>query len=345
VTFGVVTRAWLRKLPKAELHVHLEGTMSPAAYARIARRNGMPVPEDPDTLFACRDFPTFLAAFVNVVKALQTPEDVAELAGEYLACAARDGVRHVEFLFSPATIRYLTPRADLPGMLRAIAEACRAARRVHGISSLLIIDFVRNLGEHEALADLDLAVACPECGIAGVGLGGDEARFPATAFVKAFDRAAKLGLHRTAHAGEAAGPESVRAAIEQLHAERIGHGVAAASDESVLELIAERNVAIDCCLTSNKLTGALPEGARHPLTLFVRRGLIATLSTDDPSFFHTTLLDEYERALRLGLTRDDLIRLACNSFEASFADADAKRAWQTECRAYGQASQRACTSG
>jgi adenosine deaminase len=325
---------WIRALPKAELHVHLEGTTTPQAYARIARRNGLEVPADPASAFACSDFPSFLDAFVRVVKALRTPLDFGEIASEYLAKSAADGVRHVEFFLSPATLRYFSPTLEVEAVVAAIHEERQRAQATHGISSLLIFDMVRNLGQDAALADIDLALRCKDYGVIGIGLGGDERRFPGWAFHKAFDRAERLGLRRTAHAGEADGPQSIVDAIEVLHAERVGHAVAAAGEEAVLSLIRERGVAIDACPTSNKVTGAWNGQVAHPLHQFLQSGINVTLSSDDPSFFGVSLPGEFERAAKAGLGREALAQLARNSFTASFATEENKRTWLGELDAF-----------
>ncbi len=271
---------------------------------------------------------------MRVVKALRTPEDFADIAADYLQRSVDEGVRHVEFFFSPATLRYFNEKVDLEGIVASIHDASAKARHEHGISSLLIFDMVRNLGEAAAMADLDLAQRCREYGVVGVGLGGDERRFPARDFIAAFGRAESMGLRRTAHAGEADGRQSVVDAIELLHAERIGHAVAAAGEEDVLSLMRDRGVAIDACLTSNTVTGALKRDDVHPIAEFLRSGLTVTLSSDDPAFFGVSLLDEYESAARHGLGRSELVSLARNSFEASFAPEKEKRSWLQELDAY-----------
>jgi aminodeoxyfutalosine deaminase len=325
---------WLRGLPKAELHVHLEGTVTPDTFRRIARRNGAEAANSVSALFQCADFESFLKAFTRVAQTLREPDDFAEITSDYLSASVEEGVRHVEFFFSPATVRYFHPNADLAGIVEAIYLAAERARHASGITTLLIFDMVRNLGEVAALADIDLAQRCSSWGVIGIGLGGDERKFPARDFCKPFARAAKLGLRRTAHAGEAAGAESVRDAIELLGAERIGHGVAAAGDETLMEVIVQRGVAIDSCLTSNRMTGASPQETEHPLKDFLARGIRVTLNSDDPAFFGATLLEEFELAAKLGLTRGDLITLARNSLQSSFAPERAKRAWLTELDAY-----------
>jgi len=329
-------RAWLRSLPKPELHVHLEGTITPQAYVRIARRNGCEAPDDPAALFDCSDFESFLRAFLRVVRALQKPEDFGELAYDYLKSSAADGVRHVELLLSPATQRKFVPGLDLEQIVAAVGAARARAQRELGISSLLIIDMVRNLGEAAAFEDLELARRCRHQGVIGVGLGGDERNFPARDFQNVFKRAAELGFHRTVHAGEAAGPQSVADAVELLQAERIGHGVSARQDRSVMELVRSRGVAIDACPTSNAITGAVRHIGAHPLNEFLNEGLLVTLSSDDPAFFGATLLDEYESLSKQGFSRSLLAQIARNGFAASFAPEEQKLAWIAEVQEYEQ---------
>ena len=327
-------RTWLRALPKPELHVHIEGTITPASYVRIARRNGLEVPDDPTKLFVCSDFESFLRAFLKVVRSLQRPEDFGELAYEYLNASAADGVRHVELMLSPATQRKFVPGLDLEQLVNAVGDACARARRERAISSLLIFDMVRNLGASSALEDLELARRCRDKSVIGVGLGGDERNFPAREFQEAFERAAELGFHRTVHAGEAAGPQSVADAVELLQAERIGHGVSARQDRSVMELVRSRGVAIDACPTSNIITGAVRHIGAHPLNQFLNEGLLVTLNSDDPAFFGATLLDEYASLADQGFSRALLAQLARNGFAASFAAEEQKLAWIAELGAY-----------
>ena len=327
-------REWIRGLPKPELHVHVEGTITPATYERIARRNGVEMPEDVAALFHCTDFQSFLYAFLRVVQALQKPTDFAELTYEYLAASAAAGVRHVELFVSPATQRMFFKELDLAEMVNAVGESSRQAEADFGISSLLLFDMVRNLGEQHALQDLELAQKCKSAGVIGVGLGGDERRFPARDFKSAFTRAKELGLRRTVHAGEAAGADSIADAIKLLQAERIGHGVAASGNAELIALLRERNIAVDMCPTSNRVTGAIGPDAPHPLPEFLAAGLTVTLSSDDPAFFGASLLDEYENAARMGLSKKELARVAINGFEASFAAGDRRRAWIEEVRSY-----------
>ena len=330
----MTNRECLRGLPKAELHVHLEGTITPKAFAQIARRHGAEVPDDPKDLFLCSDFASFLDAFLKVVRVLKDPEDFAEPAAQYLTTSADEGVRHVELFFSPATIRHFHPDADLKAIVRAIHSAQRRVSATHGVSSFLIFDMVRNLGEELAKADLDLAVACSELGVVGIGLGGDERRFPARAFQSVFERASDLGLRRTVHAGEADGSQSIEDAVELLHAERIGHGVAAAGKPDLQRRLRDRGVTIDACPASNLVTGAWDGQAPHPLAEFLEAGIAVTLGSDDPTFFGRSLLDEYVAASERGMGRTQLAEIARYSLVSSFAPEKEKRVWLAELDAY-----------
>jgi len=330
----VILHDWLRGLPKAELHVHLEGTVTPELYARIAKRNGEIVSEVPRALFDCHDFGSFLSAIVAVVKMLCKPQDFGDIAAEYLAQSHRQGVRHVEFMFSPATIRHFHADADPAATVAAIHDQCRRANAAHGISSLIIFDMVRNLGEDPAMADIDLALECHKLGVVGVGLGGDERRFPARNFERAFERARGAGLHRTVHAGETGDSASIVEAVELLHAERIGHGVAATGQPELQQRLRELDVTIDACPTSNAITGAWNRAAPHPIAEFMNAGIPVTLSTDDPAFFGCSLLGEFEVLAEQGFSRAQLARVARTSFTSSFADEKEKRIWLSELDAY-----------
>jgi adenosine deaminase len=331
VTIDVASFA--ARIPKAELHVHLEGTITPAAYVSIARRNGLE-PSDAAAMFACHDFPSFLRAFLEVAKALRRPEDFAELATEYLWHSAAENVRHVEFFISPATQRKFVPELDARAMIAAVWDTCERARKEQGITSRLIIDMVRNLGGEEALLDVDLALATADRGVVGIGLGGDERHFPARDFQRAYAKAREHGLRRTVHAGEAAGAESIVDAVELLGAERIGHGVAARGRPEVLALLRERGVTIDACPTSNRFTAALAKGETHPLREFLAAGVGVTLSSDDPSFFKTSVTAEYEYAAALGCGVEEITAIAKASFARSFLPASDRQRLVGEVDAY-----------
>ncbi|MDQ6780424.1 MAG: adenosine deaminase [Candidatus Eremiobacteraeota bacterium] len=325
---------WLRSLPKAELHVHLEGTIHPASYLRIAKRNRIAIRPDVDAAFQCHDFSSFLSAFLAVVKILQQPEDFYELTHEYLTRSADEGVVHVELMVSPATLRYFKIASPLDEVVKAIGAACRQARADTGITSLIMFDMVRNLGEAAALEDIALAERCRDHGVIGVGLGGDESNFPARDFAQAFKRAQELGLRRTLHAGEAAGADSIQDAVRLCGAERIGHGVAAMHNPATMQLLREADVAVDACLTSNDVTGVWNTYHAHPLVRFVNEEVPVTLNSDDPAFFGASLLDEYERAAGLGLFEEQLAQVARHSIVYSFAAQEHKTRWLAQLDAF-----------
>lgn len=329
----VAVESLARRIPKAELHVHLEGTITRVAYERIASRNGIEI-GDPAMAFACVDFQSFLRCFLKVVLVLQTPKDFAELAFDYLARSAEDNVRHVEFFISPATQRKFVPGLDLEATMEAIHEASERARAQYGITSLLIFDMVRNLGEASAMDDIDLALRCANFGVVGVGLGGDEQNFPARDFQSAYARAREAGLRRTVHAGEAAGAESIADAVRLLDAERIGHGVAARRDPEIRAMLRDRAITVDACPTSNRITGAVAKDENHPLKEFIDEGLSVTLNSDDPAFFNTTVADEYALGVQLGATADDIVAIAKNSFTASFLPEAEKQRFVREVDAF-----------
>src|ERR1700694_484475 len=322
--------AWIRDLPKAELHVHLEGTISPSAYQRIAKRNGIAIGDDVSQAYRCHDFQSFLSAFLEVVKVLQKPQDFHELTSEYLTKSAQQGVRHVELMVSPATLRHFNSAVALPEIVAAISDACSQTRAASGISSVIIFDMVRNLGQSAALLDIELALRCKKYGVVGVGLGGDESNYPARDFQAAFALAKDAGLRRTLHAGEAAGADSIQDAINACHAERIGHGVAAAHSPDTMRLLRERDVVVEACLTSNDITGAWNTYHAHPIIRFVNDEVPVTLNSDDPAFFGASLIDEFLKGESLGLSRQVLAQLARNSFQYAFAPQSERDAWIAE---------------
>jgi aminodeoxyfutalosine deaminase len=289
---------------------------------------------DVDSLYACEDFASFLRAFLRVVRVLQTPQDFADLAGEYIEQAAAQNVRHVEVFLSPATQRKFVPGLDPVQMIQAVNDACTAAASRTGMTFGLLIDMVRNLGESEALIDVALAQRCAGLGVIGIGLGGDERNFPARDFASAFALAKESGLRRTVHAGEAAGSESILDAVRLLDAERIGHGVAARGNPEVLALLRERAISIDACPTSNRFTGAVAADETHPLREFLNAGVTVTLNSDDPAFFKASIADEYANAASDGFGAIEIAAIARNGFAASFRPETDRRRLSAEVDAY-----------
>ncbi len=328
---------FLRDLPKVQLHCHLEGTVQPATFLSLAARNGVDARYRPSlsgtkrpaaseltsvdaaNVYDFRSFAEFLLAFASVCRSLQAPEDYAAIARGYVEEALAENVMYAEIFISPSVWLFFHPALDVRyciGAMRDVFEHCRAQ---HGVEIKIICDLTRNFGVGSAMRTARLAASMKDLGVIGVGLGGDETKFPAAPFAAAFAFARENGLRTVAHAGEADGPQSVRAAVEVLGAERIGHGVRSIEDPNVIELLIRQGVALEVCPTSNYFTGAVQPGMPHPFIALDRAGVTITIDADDPAMFRTNLECEYqfvERAAGL----ETALRLARNGIEASFAD-------------------------
>jgi adenosine deaminase len=307
-------------LPKVQLHCHLEGTVRASTFRELAARRGIELGEraDPARTYAFESFGEFLLLFGSVCRTLREPEDYARIARDYVADAAAEGVRYAELFVSPSVWTYLHPELNVRATVEALRAALDEAGRPLGVEVALIADLTRNFGAERAEAIAAQAVGLRDLGVIGIGLGGDEANWPPELFERAYAIAREGGLHGVVHAGEAAGPASVRAAVEVLGAERIGHGVRAVEDPAVVELLAERGIPLEVCPTSNRLTGAAPGHLAHPVGALDAAGCVVTLDADDPALFGTTLLDEY-RLVADWLGEDAVVRFARNGVEASFA--------------------------
>jgi adenosine deaminase len=329
-------------LPKVQLHCHLEGTVRPQTFRTLAAKYGFELGERaiPEQTYAFATFNEFLLLFAKVTQTLRAPEDFALVARDYAVDAAAQGVLYAELFVSPSVWTYFHPELDVRAVVEAIRGALDETGRPLGLEVALIADLTRNFGAERAETVARTAVALRPYGVIGVGLGGDEARFPPGLYERAFAIARHGGLHGVAHAGEAAGPQSVRDAVEILGAERIGHGVRAIEDPAVVALLAERRIPLEICPTSNRLTGAAPAGAPHPLGALDAAGCLITIDADDPALFGTTLLDEY-REVAATFGDDAIVRFARNAVEASFAAPELK----ARLRAAQQGSRNSVTVG
>ena len=318
----------LRALPKVQLHCHLEGTVRPETFRALAAKYGVDLGERgvPDRTYAFATFGEFLLLFAKVCETLRAPDDYARVAADYAADAAAQGVRYAEVFISPSVWTYFHRSLDVRATVAAIRAALDDAA---GIDVALIADVTRNFGAERAEATAVQAIALLDLGVIGIGLGGDEARFPAELFARPFALARDAGLHVVAHAGEAAGPQSVRAAVQVLGAERIGHGVRAIEDPSVVALVAERRIPLEICPTSNRLTGAVPPAGPHPLGALDAAGCIVTIDADDPALFGTSIVEEYAWVAR-AFGDDAIQRFTVNAIEASFAPPPRKAALRAE---------------
>lgn len=290
--------------------------MRPATLRALAEQAGFHIREEP---YACATFEEFLLAFQRVCKALDRPDAFARIAREYVEDAAAQGVHYAELFVSPSVWSFFHPSIDEEACIRAI----RAGLQHDALEVALICDVTRNFGAESALSTVGRVAGWQQHGVIGIGLGGDEKRFPASLFAESFALARREGLHVVAHAGEVDGAASVRDAVEVLGAERIGHGIRALEDDAVVALLVEQRIPLEVCPTSNRRTGACPPDQVHPVAELDAAGVVVTIDADDPAIFGCTLLDEYELVDRT-LGRDVLLRIARNGVDASFAPASKK---------------------
>src|SRR5690349_15470531 len=291
----------LAALPKAEIHVHLEGTVRPATLEELCARTGVSVPR------SFTDLPSFIQVYACAWAAMTTPGDYGRLVREYCEDAARAGVRYAELELATAGRPY-----------DCLAEAIEAASRQQDVVVRFVAGNARDLPLEIAWMMLDDARDVPE--VVAIGLGGPEEGFPPEPFAELFAEARRRGLHAAPHAGEAAGPASIRSALDALGAERIQHGVRAVEDLDLLAEIVARPVPLAVCPTSNLRLGVVRSLDEHPLRRLWDAGAMVSVNTDDPGFFGSDLLTEYAIAGRLlDLDRRGYARLAANSVDGSFA--------------------------
>ena len=307
-------------IPKAELHVHLEGTAPPELIGRVARRNGLPVPEGllgDDERFTYTDFLDFLAAYDRAASVIRTGEDYRDVTYEYLRSCAEQGAIYVELTASPdhAALVGLSDAEHLDSIAQGIDDA-----RAHGIEGRILISAVRNFGVDQALRVASHAAERPHPYVVGFSMAGDEENFPAHLFAEPYAIAAQAGLGCTMHAGEWAGPESVRAALE-LPITRISHGVRAIEEPALVAELARREIVLECCPTSNVVLGVYPSYAEHPLQALAAAGVRITLGSDDPPYFGASIGGEYEVAgEHLGFDEVDLKAITATAIDAAFCD-------------------------
>lgn len=318
-------------LPKAELHLHLEGSIRPETAVELAARQHIDVRrEEVDERYKFTDFAGFIESFKWVVSLLREPKDYAIVTRHLLEELILQNVVYAEITISAGVM--LLRNQSIEANLAAICETAMNLR-YEGIRTAWILDCVRQFGLGPAIQVARTAVRFQGSGVVAFGMGGDELAVPTAKFRPVFDFARRQGLHIVCHAGELGGPESVREAAEILGAERIGHGIAVMHDPALAESLAVRRIVLENCITSNLATGALAKQmgrptsspADHPLKKFVDAGLLVTLSTDDPAMFSTDLLTEYSRAAELGLSPPQLLHLAEQSFSAAFLAPAEKR--------------------
>ncbi|MFI6410775.1 adenosine deaminase [Streptomyces sp. NPDC050585] len=311
-------------LPKAELHLHIEGTLEPELAFALAARNGVDLPyADTDELrraYRFEDLQSFLDLYYALMAVLRTADDFAELADAYLARAAAQGVRHAEIFFDPQA--HTSRGVPFGTVVEGLARALESAEERHGVTTRLIMCFLRDESAESALATLEEAKPYLRH-ITGVGLDSAEVGHPPATFREVYEAAAALGLRRVAHAGEEGPPSYIRDSLDLLGVERIDHGLRALEDPELVERLVRDRVPLTLCPLSNVRLRAVDVLEDHPLKAMMDAGLLVTVNSDDPAYFGGYVGDTFHAVREaLALTEDDLRLLARNSFEAAFFDHD-----------------------
>jgi adenosine deaminase/aminodeoxyfutalosine deaminase len=321
---GSGPKSLILALPKAELHLHLEGSIEPSTLLELRQRHGRDGASftEVEQLYNYKDLAGFLAAFKEATGHLRTPEDYELITYRLMQRLASQNVLHAEVIVSVGVC--LWRKQDFAAIFEGLERGRERGAKDFGISLLWIFDAVRQFGAEKAQSVLDLAIQFRDRNVVAFGIGGDERAGPPEWFEGVYARGAQNGLHLTAHAGESAGPESIWGALN-LKAERIGHGLTAAQDPELIEELAERQVPIEICVTSNLRTGCCAELAQHPVRRYFDQGLMLTLNSDDPAMFRTSLVEEFALVQEAIVFSDEHLReLARNSFEASFLPPEKK---------------------
>ena len=320
----------LMALPKAELHVHLEGTLEPDMLLALAKKNQVTIPygtsAEVRAAYQFGSLDAFLKIYYAGMAVLRTPHDFTSLACAYFAKVASQGVRHAEIFFDPQA--HQEKDLTFQQVLEGIEEGCRQAFTKHGITSKLIPCILRHLDENDALRLVDDMLPFRNR-LAAVGLDSSEQGHPPEKFERVFAQASALGLHVVAHAGEEGPPAYIWGALDVLKAERIDHGVQAIHDAALMQRLAQERIPLTVCPLSNQKLCVFPNLADHNLGAMLDQGLCVMLNSDDPAYFGGYLNDNFLQTFAaLPLTAAHAYQLACNSFEASFVPQAQKQVWR-----------------
>ena len=334
--------ALITSLPKAELHLHLEGTVDPPTLSELSRRHPTPLSttnnryrnvedsgrvfteDEARELYQYKHFTGFLWAFKAVTERLRTPEDYELVTYRMMQKLHAQNVLHAEAYISAGVVQWRGQ--EFAPLFEGAERGRQRGERDFGVSLYWILDAVRHFGVEEAERVVEEAIRLRRHNVVGIGIGGDERRAGPEHFREVYAHAAKNGLRLTVHAGETVGPESIWGALRELHPDRIGHGTRAIEDPQLVHHLAERQVPVEVCISSNVLTGCCTEVERHPVRQLFDAGVPVTLNTDDPDMFRTTLSREYAIAQQtFGFSDEELRELARSSFQASFLPEEKKR--------------------
>ena len=330
--------AFIRGLPKAELHLHLEGTLEPELALKLAHKHGVSLPhsnvEALQRSYEFSDLQSFLDIYLAAAQVLRDEDDFHALTAAYLRKAHEQGVVHVEVFFDPQT--HTERGVAFVTVVRGIHRALRQAEGEFGITHCLILCFLRHLSADEAMRTLEEALPHKSI-IAGVGLDSTETGHPPAKFAHVFDRARSEGLLAVAHAGEEGPADYVRDSMDILKVQRIDHGVRCEEDPALMDRLVRERMPLTMCPLSNVKLKVFERIEDHNLKRLLQRGLCVTVNSDDPAYFGGYLHENYLAVQRgLGLTTDELVQLARNSFEASFLPPARKNQWLTAIDQYVQ---------
>ena len=318
--------ALLASMPKAELHMHIEGSLEPELIFALARRNSVAIPyasvEELRSAYAFTNLQSFLDIYYAGASVLITEQDFYDMAQAYLRKAAADNVVHTEMFFDPQT--HTARGVSMATVVNGLHRACVDAQAEFGVSASLILCFLRHLSEEDAFETLEQALPYRDKFI-GIGLDSGEVGNPPEKFARVFARCRELGFHLVAHAGEEGPPEYVWTALDVLKVERVDHGVRSSRDASLMQRLATDRIPLTVCPLSNLKLCVFPDLASHNLRELLDAGLVATVNSDDPAYFGGYMNENFTQTFAAtGLGAQHAYTLARNSFEASFIDASAK---------------------
>jgi aminodeoxyfutalosine deaminase len=316
---------FIQEMPKAELHVHLEGAVLPETLLRLSKKHGVDLPaKDLDGIrefYTFKDFDHFVRVYMKINDCLVTPEDVGLITEELGNEAARQNIRYLEVTISPGTLVYIHGMT-FDEILEQINAGAERARVNHGVQMRWVLDVIRDMPPHIREAGARFAISAMDRGIVALGLGGTEAKFPPEQFTDLFDLAREAGLPSVPHAGETAGPESIWNALKLLDAVRIGHGVRAIEDPALMAYLAEHQIPLEVSPTSNICIGVFDSWEDHPIRKFYDAGIPVMINSDDPPMFNTTLTQEYRELVnRFGFSVPELEDITLNALRYSFLPA------------------------
>jgi adenosine deaminase len=321
----------LQMMPKAEIHVHIEGATAPETFYQIARRNQVALPvqtlEEWKAFFEFRDFPHFIQVYPAAVGCLQRPEDYTLVIEDFFKSRAEQNILYTEAFLSAS---YLVRKFEDEAILNAIARGVAAGKTKYGIQVNLIPDISREIPDLQTRV-LELVLKGKQRGLfIGLGVGGMEIGYPPELFTETYSEARRRGLRVVAHAGEAAGAESIRGALASLHIERIGHGIRCLDDPELVEHLRRLQIPFEVSPQSNYRLGIVASDQPHPIRRMVDAGLYCTVNSDDPAMFSTNLANEYLTLASQGFSWDELWRLNLNTLEAGFLSQTEKAGYRRE---------------